>query len=308
MDLDSIGEAVLDSLEEHIAVIDRQGNIIYVNRAWKQFGIDNGLPVEFDNVKSNYLKECCASVARGDSLAAKVLHGIRDVLRGTVESFQYEYPCHGPNTRRWYSMRVTPLRRHPGSLVVVSHHDITKRRLAEERAVHLALHDPLTGLSNRLHFAEFLDDEWKRNRRDQEPIALVMLDVDHFKNYNDEFGHSAGDQCLTNVGRVLQTFSNRPGDLAVRYGGEEFALLLGKTNYAESQRIAEAIRTSVWGLNVRYGGSKRLSISAGVASCVPKKGQDASSLLKEADEALYSAKRSGRNRVVLANSAGDRDT
>jgi diguanylate cyclase (GGDEF)-like protein len=308
MDSASICEAVLDSLDEQIALIDHEGTIIYVNRAWKQFGIDNGVAAEFESVGSNYLQVCSTSDGSGDSPADEVIRGIRGVASGDLDSFYYEYPCHGPDARRWFLMRVTRLKSDSRSLLVVSHHNITQRKLAEESAEHLARHDPLTGLSNRLHFTEFLSNEWRRSLRDQEPISLVMLDVDHFKDYNDELGHPTGDRCLTKVGHVLQTFSNRASDIAVRYGGEEFAVLLGKTDYIDSQRIAEAIRTSIYDLNIRYGRAKRISISAGVASCVPNKGQDASLLLKEADKALYLAKRKGRNRVVFAGSVGNRAT
>lgn len=302
MDSASIYSAIIDSLEQQIAVIDQDGNIVYVNRAWKEFGSENGLAVTFNSVDSNYLKVCLAAAANGDSLAAEIVQGIRDITNGTRDSFYCEYPCHSPDTKRWFMMRAKSLQGYSSTLFVISHQNITERKLAEERIAHLALHDPLTGLSNRQHFVEVLDNEWRRSLRTQQPISLIIFDIDHFKHYNDALGHPAGDQCLIEVSRVLQRFSHRPSDLAVRYGGEEFVLVLGDTGCAEAQSIAEAVRAAIYDLNLVYGETKPITISAGVASCVPDKGQDASMLLKDADKALYRAKREGRNRVVDGSS------
>ena len=222
----SLYQAVLNSLDEQIALIDSEGTIIYVNRAWRQFGIDNGIPAEYEPIGANYLKVC--STETGDGLWDEVLSGIQKVSSGELDCFYHEYPCHGPRERRWFVMRATPLQGGSRSLLVISHHNVTQRKLAEERAEHLARHDALTGLPNRLHFAERLENEWRRSLRERTPISLVMLDVDHFKDYNDEFGHPTGDRCLKDVGRVLTTFSNRASDIAVRYGGEEFAVIFGQ--------------------------------------------------------------------------------
>jgi diguanylate cyclase (GGDEF)-like protein len=299
-DLNNIYEAVLDSLDQEIAVIDQDGTIIYVNRAWKQFSKENNLSDEFI-VGSNYLNVCSHSAAAGDRLAAEVASGIRDVACGLRASFYFEYPCHSPDAKRWFMMRVTPLDCRLASLLVISHQNITERKLIEEQVQFQALHDPLTGLANRLHFSEILDKEWRRGLRAQEPLSLVILDIDFFKQYNDRFGHPAGDQCLIQVAQVLKKFANRAEDLAARYGGEEFVLILGNTSTAAACHIAESIRKVIHDLDIVVNaGVQRVTVSAGVASFVPDKELNTLRLLNEADKALYQAKREGRNRVVAA--------
>jgi diguanylate cyclase (GGDEF)-like protein len=305
-DLNEIFEAVLDSLDQEIAVIRYDGTIIYVNQSWKQFGKDNDLAGGFA-LDSNYLNVCSLSAAGGDSLASEIVTGIREVADGSRASFYCEYPCHSPDTKRWFMMRVTPLRCRLPSLLVISHQNITERKLIEERVQFQALHDPLTGLANRLNFNETLDKEWRRALRFEEPLSLVMLDIDYFKHYNDILGHPAGDQCLIEVAQVLKKFSNRAEDLAARYGGEEFVLILGNTSAETARHTAESIRQGVYDLDIEYDGAKRITVSAGIASFVPHKKLNTLRLLTAADKALYQAKREGRNRVVVAENAAISD-
>ena len=289
---------VLDSLEEQIAVIDQSGTIIYVNDSWSRFGIENGISSGHSSAGCNYFKTLSTSVASGDSLAGDAAQGMLDVVNGKCNSFYFEYPCHSPSEKRWFMMRVTRLRGDSMNLFVVSHHNITMRKLAEERAENLAMHDPLTGLANRRHFDLTLNNELRRSTRNQSPISLIMLDIDYFKNYNDELGHLAGDRCLTEVGQILIGLSHRPSDLAARFGGDEFALLLGDTGVVEARKVAEAIQKSINDLKMVFGGSRQVTASMGVASVIPHKQQKADFLLQEADKALYRAKSAGRNRVV----------
>jgi len=291
---------LLDSLEEQIAVIDREGNIVYVNRAWTTFGIENGLASGSCGIGSNYLKVCNASGSSGDSLAREAAQGLRDVLKSKRASFYFEYPCHSPAEKRWFMMRASPLQGASGSLFVISHHNITQRKLAEEQVEYLSLHDPLTGLANRRHFNQFLSSEWRRCTRNRSPLSFIMFDLDHFKDYNDELGHLAGDQCLIKVAQAIRAISGRPGDLAVRYGGEEFGLLLGDTGLEESAKVAEAVRQEIYELDMRYRGKKRITVSAGVASVIPDNEQTETFLVREADKALYRAKHQGRNQIAFA--------
>ena len=298
-DLTALHTLVINSLEDQIAVIDQAGTIVDVNRAWTDFGIKNGLSAKHACVGSNYLNVLSASVAAGDSLAAEVATGILEVVNGKHASCYFEYPCHSPDEKRWFMMRVTRLKDDSRNLFVISHHNITARKIAEERVEHLAMHDPLTGLANRRHFSEFVNREMRRSMRNQSAVSLLVLDVDYFKDYNDALGHPAGDQCLENVGRVLQAFSRRPCDLAARLGGDEFALLLGDTDIAESRKVAQAILKAIDALGMVYGESKQVSVSVGVASLIPHEEQKEDFLLHEADKALYRAKLAGRNQVVL---------
>lgn len=290
---------LLDSLEAQIAVIDRAGNIIYVNRTWDAFGIENGMASGSFGAGSNYLDVCKTPLARSDMHAKDAMQGLREVLEGKRASYYYEYPCHSPEVKRWFMMRIIPLQSPAENLFVISHHNITQRKQAEVNAEHMSLHDPLTGLANRGYFDQLFSNEWRRNDRNRTPVSFVMFDLDHFKDYNDDLGHPAGDQCLIKVAKVLKAFSRRPGDLAFRYGGEEFGLFLGNTSMAQAYAIAERARKEIYDLGMFYGGTKRITVSAGVASTVP--GHDYEFLVREADKALYRSKQLGRNQTVRAD-------
>lgn len=155
--------------------------------------------------------------------------------------------------------------------------------------------DGLTGLRNRRAFDEKLQDEQQRNARSQQPVSLLLLDIDHFKSYNDRFGHQAGDDALGEVARILQ-HTVRSYDMAARYGGEEFGVILPNTDKAGALEMAERLRRAV----ERTEWLKRqITISIGVATL--SYGQSVPALIEEADRALYSAKELGRNRVVDAD-------
>jgi len=296
-DRGALGALIVDTLEEQIAVIDAAGTIVEVNRAWTQFGIENGLAGDSAGAGGNYLQVLRNSAAAGDELAEAVARGIAEVFAGAQAVFRLEYPCHVSDRKRWFEMCACALRGGDGGLVVVSHHDITQRKLAEERAEHLALHDELTGLANRRYFSRFLGDEIRRGARDSAPVGLVAFDLDGFKEYNDMFGHIAGDRCLVAVAQVLAAHARRATDLAARLGGDEFALILGNTDLAGAGRIAHAVRHDVAELRIAYRGGRKLTISAGFASVVPGAAQTGESLLQEADKALYAAKTGGGNRA-----------
>lgn len=163
--------------------------------------------------------------------------------------------------------------------------------------------DPLTGLANRRQLDEVLGSEWNRCLRQGIALSAIMADVDHFKDYNDALGHKAGDRCLCHIADIIKRHARRAGDLAVRYGGEEFIILLPNLDGASAFNLAETIRESVdcpkSGKN-DYGTNKTVTISFGVATVIPEKGKKPESLVEEADKALYEAKRAGRNRTVAS--------
>ncbi|ASU40476.1 GGDEF domain-containing protein [Herbaspirillum sp. meg3] len=164
----------------------------------------------------------------------------------------------------------------------------------------LALEDDLTGLANRRQFDLSLQEEFSRAMRNGDSLGLVMVDVDHFKQYNDIYGHLAGDQCLRKVGRVIKGQQTRPGDLMARYGGEEVAILLPGADEAGAMAVAERIRISVRQLGLLHEGNEAgiVTISAGVSAFVPIRDIDAADkLMRAADKALYLAKSEGRDRV-----------
>jgi diguanylate cyclase (GGDEF)-like protein len=183
------------------------------------------------------------------------------------------------------------------------------KRTAELQAANQQLEvlsntDGLTGLSNRHRFDQVWAQEWQRAVRQGLPLAVVMIDVDHFKLYNDQFGHPAGDECLRRVAAVLAHSVRRAGELAARYGGEEFVVVLPGLDADGAPQEAERIRTEVSALGIPHTGSSAgavVTVSLGVASRVPQREEGLYLLLQEADDALYQAKHGGRNRVGLAS-------
>ena len=166
----------------------------------------------------------------------------------------------------------------------------------------LAESDALTGLANRRRFDRVLAQEWRRAQRERQPLALVMVDVDHFKRFNDRYGHPAGDVCLRRVAALLGAAARRPADLAARLGGEEFALLLPGTGLAGAAYLARDLRAAVMALGIPHedGAEGVVTISAGVAARRPVASDfDTAALVQAADRALYRAKARGRNGVEL---------
>ncbi len=185
-------------------------------------------------------------------------------------------------------------------LYVALLHDITHHKQSETALQRAAMADPLTGIANRRQFDACLEREWQRAIRTARPLSLLVLDVDHFKLYNDVLGHAAGDQCLQAVASTLQAHALRATDLAARYGGEEFVLLLPDTPYAGAAKLAEAIRADVERLRVpnpRSTTSDFVTVSVGAATSVPTQFDDIGLLFLAADRAMYDAKAAGRNRV-----------
>lgn len=163
--------------------------------------------------------------------------------------------------------------------------------------------DGLTGLSNRRHFDEYLELEWRRAMREQQQLSLLMIDVDYFKAYNDSFGHLAGDEALRQVAEAIRGSCSRPTDLPARYGGEEFALVLPNTSPGGARLIAEKLRQTVLALNIPHiapQADAHLSVSIGLATLTPGIGSHSRQLISAADKGLYMAKNNGRNQVGVA--------
>jgi diguanylate cyclase (GGDEF)-like protein len=176
--------------------------------------------------------------------------------------------------------------------------EIGRRAQAEEKLEELATTDALTGLRNRRKFDALIDAEWRRAARHKTPLAVLMIDADHFKAYHDSFGHQAGDQVLVSIAICISDSVRRAGDCAARYGGEEFAVLLPGLPAMDALRVAETIRLKVEGSSGEQSAS---TVSIGVASLTPVPGMDWTGLVNAADKALYAAKANGRNQSVLAS-------
>ena len=172
----------------------------------------------------------------------------------------------------------------------------------QERLREQASRDALTGLYNRGYLDATLERELARCQREGKPLALIMVDVDHFKKYNDRYGHQAGDACLKTLAHTLQSSAKRASDLAARYGGEEFLLVLADTDSATASRLGEELRRDVEALAIAHqdAGAGRITISVGVAVTTGEAPVEGAGLLRAADDALYRAKHDGRNCVRIA--------
>ena len=167
--------------------------------------------------------------------------------------------------------------------------------------------DGLTGLSNRRYFDEYFETEWRQAARERHPLSLLIIDIDHFKQYNDTYGHLAGDEVLRAVAQTVQRTYRRPKDLVVRLGGEEFVVVLPATPLADLPMLAQRVVDAIIALDLPHKSSpviNRVSISVGGASCLPGREDRRMMLLEAADKALYQAKREGRNRAVIQPEEG----
>jgi diguanylate cyclase (GGDEF)-like protein len=184
-----------------------------------------------------------------------------------------------------------------------------KSFLDSHRISELAQHDALTGLKNRRVFDEQLSRLWQQAVEDQRSIAMLLIDVDHFKPFNDCYGHQAGDQALRGIAQTLQAFVSRPFDVLARYGGEEFGVILYDIDAREAEGLAERMRRAVSELAIEHHGSRAratVTISVGVAFIEPSRDRQACGALQLADQALYEAKVRGRNRVALMDQTAHR--
>lgn len=208
---------------------------------------------------------------------------------------------------------IARIRAHSRSYLTQLERDDAFRKLRElqskleesnEMLQKLSCLDGLTGIANRRRFDEFMTTEWMRAMRKQSTMALILVDIDYFKAYNDNYGHQKGDDCLRQVANILNTGLNRPADLMARYGGEEFVVVLPDTTLVGALGLGESLRARIEKAAIAHDYSPvvdHVTISLGVAYCEPKAGDaSVSRLIEAADHALYEAKHAGRNRVVVS--------
>lgn len=187
--------------------------------------------------------------------------------------------------------------------------DISERKKNEQQVMELqrelerlSFKDGLTGVGNRRHFENVLEREWQQALHEQRPLSAVMIDIDYFKQYNDRYGHVAGDDCLRRVGKLLDAAITRPRDFLARFGGEEFVLVLPDTDADSAQRVAEHCRALIAAEAIVHDTSPvapMLTVSMGVGTTVPMAGDPPLSFIAEVDRSLYLAKQRGRDRIVV---------
>ena len=287
-------EAQVNTSLDGILVIDSQGRRVLQNQRvvdmWKiplQILDEPGGRDQFEHM-AGMAKQSRQFREKVDYLRRRPMETSRDEIElvdGTVVD-TYSCPVLGESGE--YYGRIWTFR------------DITELRRYWDMLENLSTTDGLTDLPNRRRFDDFLSREWRRSMRDQSLLSLIFMDIDFFKEFNDHYGHLAGDDCLRQVASVLREVVHRPGDLAARYGGEEFACVLPDTDLSGAATLAYRIRDRMTDLNIPHFFSSvadRLTLSFGVATVIPGKGQSPSDLIRLADSLLYAAKEGGRNQV-----------
>ena len=183
--------------------------------------------------------------------------------------------------------------------------EMKKQLEKSNRKLHkLSMLDGLTGIPNRRHFDEILEEELEKVKTTEAPLSLVLIDIDHFKLYNDSYGHQGGDDCLIQVASTIANQCKNPDDIAARYGGEEFVMVLPATEEKNAYAVADRARKAIEELCIEHNSSDTsdcVSISLGIATTTTKNRMDGKELIEEADKALYKAKEEGRNRTIMAS-------
>jgi len=213
-------------------------------------------------------------------------------------------PC--ASKRLYLAIDAGPIYDEAGKLIAVVEtlRDMTDQKVAEIELQKLANQDGLTGLANRRAFDLAIEDAIRNGRRTEQPVALLLGDVDHFKNYNDIYGHQSGDECLKTVAETISNQVGRSMDLAARYGGEEFAVILQTAKEDDAMMLAERIRKAIYDLNLPHkenSAADRVTLSMGVATRVPTEETSPTEFIETADRGLYAAKEAGRNSVLSAD-------
>ena len=291
-------DAIIATVREPFVVLDNEFKIITANRSfYRTFQVN---PEETENQLIYDLGNHQWDIP----MLRKLLENILPMNK-VFEDYevQHDFESIGRKTMLLNARKIYRETNH-SEMILLAIEDITERKKAEEYLKLIALMDGLTGVSNRRHFDNTINLEWRRAMRNSKPISLIIVDVDYFKDYNDLYGHLTGDSCLQKIARTIKDSNRRAGNFAARYGGEEFVIILPDTNAEGAYFFAESLREKIENLNIEHKNSKvgkNVTVSMGVSTAVAKKGSTHDKLLSLADKALYEAKRGGRNRLVQAS-------
>jgi diguanylate cyclase (GGDEF)-like protein len=303
--------AVLGKLQTGVLVVDNQLRVSFINH-WLQHAIHTPVAWRDDIPLLEWLPELA------DSRLLRAIHqalqsGLPAVLSPSLNPhplplFSPATAAQAPPHAMAHALQVIPLRQDglQHCLIAVSDLSNSMRRenLLKAQAEKLgiqSLTDELTGVANRRRMNQHLEEEMRRAARSYRPLSVILLDIDHFKRFNDRFGHLAGDQCLIRVALSLQARITRAGDLLARYGGEEFCVILPDTDNEAALAFAESLRGKVQGSAIAHPDNSSepvVTISLGLATWLPGLPETSTGLLLKADNALYRAKQQGRNAVV----------
>lgn len=302
--------AAANRIDIGVAVLNNKGEIWFWNR-W--LAEKSGLSADTVTCKTllGLFPELSNSRLESATTAA-LKYGLTSLLSQSLNKSPlplFENPS-SPVERLRQAIQATPIESSNGErFCLIQVNDISlavrKERLLREQAEKLrglAYIDSLTGIPNRRRMDEYLADEYRRAARSNESISVIMADIDYFKQYNDKYGHQAGDFCLQRVANAIKANLRRPADLVARYGGEEFVIVLPDTHMDGAVALADDIRKNVESLSIPHETSDVtgcVTLSLGVSSILPNLQHPENTLLSQADGALYQAKQKGRNRVTV---------
>ncbi|MGB3203789.1 MAG: diguanylate cyclase [Crinalium sp.] len=287
-------------------------NQVYFSPRWKaMLGYQEVFPQDYHQLYCDGRIRAIADVEKGGIAPCLVefLHYLQVKAKLVVAILQGEklwglliaHNCSAP--RVWQPLEINLLSSLATQVAIAIQQSELYHQLqgANQELQSLASSDSLTAIGNRRCFDQTLERQWHSLRGEQQSLSLILCDIDCFKLYNDTYGHQAGDYCLQQVAKAISRAAKRLNDLAARYGGEEFAIILPNTNFAGAVRVAEEIRSFVGELKILHANStvsQYVTISLGVACTIPSLESSATMLVAMADEALYQAKKQGRDRVV----------
>jgi diguanylate cyclase (GGDEF)-like protein/PAS domain S-box-containing protein len=286
--------STLDALAKHVCVTDRDGRILAVNRAWREFAGANGASSDTDWINVDYLAVCDQAVGLGAEDARVFGAGIRAVAAGERSEFRMEYSCHSPAQQRWFVGRVARLPSDGPMRLVIAHQNITHAKEAEKNLVYLAHHDSLTGLPNRVLLEDRLRQAIAHASLYEHHIWVVSLDIDRFEFINDTLGLKAGNRFLIKISERLQSLL-RASDALARFGGDEFVLILprGPGEPPTSGFLQRIMATLSQPLTID-GHEFFPTCSMGIAG-YPNDGTEPDTLIEHAQNAQHWAKERGRN-------------
>ncbi len=291
-DAESFARATVDALAQRVAILDAGGRVLTTNRRWQEHA---HCPLSAQpKPGDNYLELLDRAAREPNQYAEAFAGGIRGVLAGQLSEFTLEYPRDNEEGHHWYLGRITPFSNSSGTYAVVTHDDITPLKTAEDAVKQLAYQDALTGLPNRLLLQDRLDQQLIQAGREKEQVAVLFLDLDHFKVINDTLGHSAGDELLQTVAQRLLGCV-RKSDTVARIGGDEFVIILNRLENSGDATVTARKILHAMTLPIRLKRQEIFtSTSIGIA-LYPDDADQAETLIGHADMAMYLAKEQGRN-------------
>ncbi|GGZ05245.1 diguanylate cyclase [Pseudoduganella plicata] len=306
---DGLGFALLESLVVPIFVLDARCRVVVWNRACERLtGVPANEVLGSSDAWRSFYKHPRPTLAdlvvQGRTAELSALYDDHQRLCDDEGNLSAQSWCDMPRAgrRRYLAVDVSPIHSEDGTLVAVVEtlRDMTAEKQAQIALEQLATRDGLTGLANRRCFDDTLHAEWQRALRQGQPLSLLMVDVDNFKQYNDAYGHVGGDACLQRIAGAVAN-EMRANDLVARYGGEEFAVILPNQALKGAAIVAERIRCRVEQLRLpNLGvGNQCVTVSIGAATVLAAPDTDPAGLIATADAALYRAKHMGRNRIGL---------